>query len=85
MATTIFWSTTTTETPAQAAGDGGVRGSRGTRSEGPHHHQQDFDYTPTARAAYTGILNESSLCIHDIFLLLYPDSKTKLNELCLFN
>ena len=34
--------TPTTKTAAQATGVGGVRGSRGRGSEGPHHHQQDF-------------------------------------------
>ncbi len=34
--------TTTTQTTTQATAGGGVRGSRGRGSKGPHHHQQDF-------------------------------------------
>ena len=49
IAAAIFSSTTTTQITAQATGAGGdVRGSKG-----PHHHLQDFDFVPMARAALT--------------------------------
>jgi len=41
IAEAISWLTNASRTTAQAAGGCGVRGSRGRRSKGPHHHQ-DF-------------------------------------------